>query len=990
MADDLKIKVQLEAEMDGNQIKKEVTDVAETAQKTLNKKELKLQIEDNLSQLKKKLEETRVSYENLLNQPMRWTTDKQLAQLETQMEDLRAAIKSDEQALNDLWATSSKVGGMLQNLVGKISAIAIAWKAISFIKNVFNDFQQAQKTIVMATGASGDMLKDLSRDMLKVQWEVAQTQWEIAEAVGELNTRLWLSWEELQDFTTKYLKFASVTGQDGKTAIAENIRMFNAWWVSTENQIKYLDMLTVAWQKTWVSVWNLTSQLQQNAPVLQELWFSLDDSIALLSNFEKAWIETSQVLQSMKIWLKNLADEWVSPAQALESVIKWVQDWTIDLNNAMEIFGSRWGVAMYNAIKNGTFELESMENALKDTQWAVEDTYKNMETLGEFLSRKWNWIMSDFINWNNEWFRALRETVWYIKDAVNPAVERLSNNFNIWKDTITWVIKWERELDIENWKLVYRLTEQGVQAEATRKKQEELNKILNDYNSTLNEAISAVRTFDATKVDDSKTRAEFEKDRQSALSAMTAFRSAFLAKIQYFDKVDTGKWKSVSSISKLISLDRDIARASLATYTPKVKSDDGWVIWEELFGGSSGGGWGWWWKSKAEEMAESFKEEMKDLYSEMDTSVNDHQRTYDNLVKNIEKVWEQYEKLKQTATKTWEDAEKAIKKYNEQLEENQAEAISNLWQRYVELKEEWREIWDYMKKTVAEISDTEWANIRDEWWTYKWYSYEELKNAKEIYDEMRLIEENTTEEQRKSQEFIEKTSKAQEILNKLKEQEAELEEKKAQALEKQAIAQAMINQEDWKQYIKTLEDKWTFYYDSVNKKWEQIHDAENIEYAKQLENQSINLNDQLKQYEAEKDYEVEVLTTVTARKVQLENEYNKAFQESVAKQKRSVEDLISYWDRLIARKNEYYGSSWSARAYGWDISNAKVTLVWENWPEQIIARQASYVQPRNAGNSYNTVNNNNSSNLTINWMSNSYGSIDEMLDDLRWRLTYRN
>ena len=124
--------------------------------------------------------------------------------------------------------------------------------------------------------------------MLSVQGKVRQSQGEIAEAVGELNTRLGLTGQELQDFTTKYLKFASVTGQNGKQAIEDNIKMFNIWGVSITDQAEYLDKLAVAGQKTGISVSNLTNMLQQNAPVLQELGFSLDDSIALLSNFEQA------------------------------------------------------------------------------------------------------------------------------------------------------------------------------------------------------------------------------------------------------------------------------------------------------------------------------------------------------------------------------------------------------------------------------------------------------------------------------------------------------------------------------------------------------------------------------------------------------------------------------------------------------------------------------------------------------------------------------
>lgn len=67
---------------------------------------------------------------------------------------------------------------------------------------------------------------------------------------------------------------------------------------------------------------------------------------------------------------------------------------------------------------------------------------------------------------------------------------------------------------------------------------------------------------------------------------------------------------------------------------------------------------------------------------------------------------------------------------------------------------------------------------------------------KEKLDELKLIEENTTEEQRKSEEFTKKTSKAQEILNNLNEKALELEQKKASAIEKQAIAQSIMNQEN--------------------------------------------------------------------------------------------------------------------------------------------------------------------------------------------------
>ena len=1008
MADNLKLKIQLEAWMDENQVKKQVTNVADTAQKALSKKELKVKIEDNLTQLKKKLEETRVAYQNLLNQPMGWTTDKQLAQLETQMEDLRAEIKSNEQALSDLWVSSTKTGKLLQNLAWKLSAVAIAWKALNFLKNTFNDFQQAQKTLVMATGASGEALQELSRDMLKVQWQVAQSQWEIAEAVWELNTRLWLTGQELQDFTTKYLKFASVTGQDGKQAIADNVRMFNIRWVSAENQAKYLDMLTVAWQKTGISVWNLTNQLQSSAPALQEMWLSLEDSIALLSNFEQAWVETSTALQAMKIWISNLVNEWYSPADALQEIVDSIQNAktnTEAMDIAFQVFWNRWGLAMYNAIRNGTFSLEEMKEALANTSWAVEDTYRNMETLGEFISRKWNSAVASFVNWNNEWFQSTRELYHIIKDSLTPTFEKAKEETTKWTNVIMQLIKWERDLEYQDWKLIFKLNEKWKAAAEARHKQEALTTATNDLRTAWQALTDWLKEFNSIKVNDSATRAEFEASRQKALELAASYETVLRSKIALMSSdINSSEMVSVASINKrnelnahlktYMELKKEINSINKSVYTWSWKSGWWWAVGDALFWWS--GGWGWWWskKSKAEEMAESFKKEMSDLYSEMDSEATSHESKLKSVKDSIAKIEDEYQKLRENAKKTREDAEKSLKSYNEQLENAQSDAVKSLWQRYVELRKELVDVDSWMKE-VAE--NTSWSEIQgnlDSWrWYIGGYNINDIIDLKQKLEELQLIEENTTEEQRKAEEFVKQTSKAQEILNKLKEQEVELEEKKAQALERQKIAEAVMNQWDGDNFIKTMQAEWeemkTYYYDVATEKREQIHNVDNIEYAKQLENQISSLSDQLAEFQKEKDQEVEILTSITARKVQLENQYNDVFQANISKQKASVDQLIRKRETLIAKKNEYYGGWWSARAYGWDISNAKVTLVWENWPEQIIARQASYVQPRNASNSYSTVNNTDNS-FSINWMQVNVNNIDEFLDDLRQKMTYRN
>ena len=184
---------------------------------------------------------------------------------------------------------------------------------------------------------------------------------------------------------------------------------------------------------------------------------------------------------------------------------------------------------MYTAIKNGTFALDEMKGKLSDVNGAVEDTYNEMETLGEFVSRKVNKARAEFVQWNNEGFQSTRKLYHVIKDELQPSVEKATTWFGNWKKAIEGVITGEREFAIVDGQLVSRLTEEGLQLEKNRI-------VMQKYNDSWNEAREAKAKFDKTKVDDTKTREEFEKDKQKALETMEAFRKVLIAKEKYFDQ----------------------------------------------------------------------------------------------------------------------------------------------------------------------------------------------------------------------------------------------------------------------------------------------------------------------------------------------------------------------------------------------------------------------------------------------------------------------
>lgn len=314
-------------------------------------------------------------------------------------------------------------------MISKMAAIFGIAQIIQFVIKTFNEFQESQKILVQATGASGKALKELSDSVLHLQSSVNQSQNEIASAVGEVNTRLGLTGEELEKTTENYLKFATVTGQEGKQAIADNIRLFNIWGVSTQDQAFYLDQLALAGQATGVDVGALTKNLTDNQIALEQMGFGLTESIALLSNFEKEGINAEQALAAMKIGIAKLVEDGKTPSEAINTLVESIKNAKTEAEGmqiALETFGQRGGLAMYNAIRSGTLSIEEFSKSLNNAKGTVNETHKNMETFGEWISRVFSGVMASFVEWFNEGFQSAKILAEMLSDQLAPAIETVA------------------------------------------------------------------------------------------------------------------------------------------------------------------------------------------------------------------------------------------------------------------------------------------------------------------------------------------------------------------------------------------------------------------------------------------------------------------------------------------------------------------------------------------------------------------------------------
>jgi hypothetical protein len=71
-------------------------------------------------------------------------------------------------------------------------------------------------------------------------------------------------------------------------------------------------------------------------------------------------------------------------------------------------------------------------------------------------------------------------------------------------------------------------------------------------------------------------------------------------------------------------------------------------------------------------------------------------------------------------------------------------------------------------------------------------------------------------------------------------------------------------------------------------------------------------------------------------------------------------------------------------AYGGAVPKGRLTVVWENWPEALVASASRYVQTSNA---VNTVHNNSNTYNSIAMGGMYFNNIDDMLEELRRRLS---
>lgn len=321
----------------------------------------------------------------------------------------------------------------VQGIAGALAAAgitAMVKETAEAVYDLANAYSEAEKIVVNATGATGAQLDSLGTSMLEAWAGNDDPLNDVAAAVGEINTRLGYTGERLTTTTGLFLDFADITGGNASASVRQVTQLMNQWNVEATNMEHVMDILAYAGQASGAGVGTLTQQLTTNKAILDQLGFSLEQSIALLMQFELSGTNATQVMTGFRTALSK-GD--VSSLEELYEIFDQIASGAMTAADASDMFGSRAGAAIVNAVNNGVLSLDTLESALD----SADGTLQRTAAAGESLEEKWQKAQNNISSaFTSELQPALDRVSSGFADLANSAGDFLNENPAVTKGVI--------------------------------------------------------------------------------------------------------------------------------------------------------------------------------------------------------------------------------------------------------------------------------------------------------------------------------------------------------------------------------------------------------------------------------------------------------------------------------------------------------------------------------------------------------------------------
>ncbi|HAQ3751930.1 TPA: phage tail tape measure protein [Enterococcus faecium] len=375
--------------------KNQVSAMDKDATQTEKLRAAKQKLEKQLGLAEQRSQMLREEYEKSVKETGEYSAEseklyKQLLNSETGENKLRTALEQTNDALKEqgdvsvdtakklqkIEETGEKIKGVGEKMSVGVTAPIVAAGAAGLA--AFGEVDEALDTIITKTGATGEQADRLSQSFKNVGSNTHLPLQTVGEAIGEVNTQFGFMDKKLEDSTNYLLQYAEINDTDVSQSAISARQAIDAYGLEYDDLNSVLDVTTKTSQNTGQSVDDLMQKAIDGAPQIKQLGLSFGEGVTLLGQFEQSGVDSSAALSSLSKATVAYAKDGKSLSQGLgelQDKVKNAGSETEAINAAAEVFGTKGGPRMADAIRRGTLNLEDLAKTAGESGGAVGDTF---------------------------------------------------------------------------------------------------------------------------------------------------------------------------------------------------------------------------------------------------------------------------------------------------------------------------------------------------------------------------------------------------------------------------------------------------------------------------------------------------------------------------------------------------------------------------------------------------------------------------------------
>lgn len=260
-----------------------------------------------------------------------------------------------------------RFGEMLNKMMPAAAIGAAAFAAGKALFDLGSTFDEMTDKIIIGTGASGEALDSLVQSAKNIATTVPTDFETVGDVVQNLNTRLGITGEALEDLSARVIEAGNLLGSEINLDTLTGA--LNAFGVANEDAAGKMDYLFNVGQHTGIELNQLTKIMESAAPTMQMLGFSFEETANMAGLLDKAGIDAAGTMSKMNKALVELAKPGESAADAYRRVIAEMEhyvsvgDEAAAIDIAETLFGTRGAAQFVGAVQSGALSMEELTDA---------------------------------------------------------------------------------------------------------------------------------------------------------------------------------------------------------------------------------------------------------------------------------------------------------------------------------------------------------------------------------------------------------------------------------------------------------------------------------------------------------------------------------------------------------------------------------------------------------------------------------------------------